>query len=83
MYLNMSGHSKWSKIKRGKAITDAKRGKMFSKMARIISVAAREKGGDPQFNPTLRMAIEQAKTANMPNENIERAIAKGTGGGEE
>jgi YebC/PmpR family DNA-binding regulatory protein len=79
----MSGHSKWSKIKRGKAITDAKRGKMFSKMARIISVAAREKGGDPQFNPTLRMAIEQAKTANMPNENIERAIAKGTGGGEE
>ena len=79
----MSGHSKWSKIKRGKAITDAKRGKMFSKMARIISVAAREKGGDPQFNPTLRMAIEQAKAANMPNENIERAIAKGAGSGED
>lgn len=75
----MSGHSKWSKIKRGKAITDAKRGKLFSKMARIISVAAREKGADPKFNPILRMAIEQAKAVNMPNENIERAIAKGAG----
>jgi len=75
----MSGHSKWSKIKRGKAITDAKRGKLFSKLAKIISVAAREKGGDPKFNPTLRLAIEKAKEANMPNENIERAIAKGAG----
>ncbi len=79
----MSGHSKWSKIKRGKAITDAKRGKLFSKLAKIISVAARDKGGDPKFNPTLRMAIEKAKEANMPNENIERAIAKGAGGEEE
>jgi YebC/PmpR family DNA-binding regulatory protein len=76
----MSGHSKWSKIKRGKAITDAKRGKIFSKMARIISVAAREKGPDPKFNPSLRMAIEKAKEANMPNDNIDRAIAKASGG---
>lgn len=76
----MSGHSKWSKIKRGKAITDAKRGKIFSKMTKIISVAAREKGPDPKFNPTLRMAIEKAKEANMPNDNIERAIAKASGG---
>lgn len=78
----MSGHSKWSKIKRGKAITDTKRGKIFSKMARIISLAAKEKGGDPKFNPTLRMAIEKAKEANMPNENIERAIAKASGEGD-
>lgn len=76
----MSGHSKWSKIKRGKAITDAKRGKIFSKMARVISVAAREKGPDPKFNPALRMAIEKAKEANMPNDNIDRAIAKASGG---
>jgi YebC/PmpR family DNA-binding regulatory protein len=75
----VSGHSKWSKIKRDKAITDAKRGKIFSKLTRIISVAAREKGKDPKFNPALRLAIEKAKTANMPNENIERAIAKGAG----
>lgn len=79
----MSGHSKWSKIKRGKAITDAKRGKIFSKMARIISVAAKEKGPDPKFNPSLRMAIEKAKEANMPNDNIERAIAKVSGGGDD
>jgi len=59
----MSGHSKWSKIKRGKAITDAKRGKIFSKTARIIFIAAKEKGPDPKFNPTLRMAIEKAKEA--------------------
>jgi len=75
----MSGHSKWSKIKRGKAITDAKRGKVFSKYVKMISVAAREKGGDPKTNPTLRMVIEKARSENMPYENIERAIKKGTG----
>jgi YebC/PmpR family DNA-binding regulatory protein len=78
----MSGHSKWSKIKRGKAIEDAKRGKIFSKIARLILVAVKEKGGDPTTNPRLRMAIEQAKAVNMPNENIERAIARGAGGTE-
>lgn len=73
----MSGHSKWSKIKRGKAIEDAKRGKIFSKIARLISVATKEKGGNPTTNPRLRMAIEQAKAVNMSNDNIERAIAQG------
>lgn len=75
----MSGHSHFSSIKHKKAITDAKRGKIFSKLARMISVAAREKGGDIETNPTLRMAVEQAKAANMPQDNVERAIKKGTG----
>lgn len=74
----MSGHSKWSKIKHQKATTDARRGKIFSKMAKMIAVAAK-KGGDPNMNPTLRLTIEQAKSVNMPNDNIERAIKKGTG----
>ncbi len=74
----MSGHSKWSKIKHKKQFTDARKGKIFSKMAKMIAVAAR-KGGDPNMNPTLRIAIEQARSVNMPNDNIERAIKKGTG----
>lgn len=75
----MSGHSKWSQIKYKKSITDAKKGKIFSKLSREISVAAREKGGDPETNPKLRLAIEQARKFNMPSENIERAIKRGTG----
>ncbi len=74
----MSGHSKWSKIKHQKKITDARKGKIFSKMAKMIAVVAR-KGGDQNMNPSLRLAIEQARSVNMPNDNIERAIKKGTG----
>ena len=75
----MAGHSKWSKIKRQKAAEDRKRGKIFSKLIREITVAAREAGGDPDFNPRLRTAIENAKAENMPADNIERAIKRGTG----
>jgi len=75
----MSGHSHFSKIKHKKAITDAKRGKVFSKLAREISVAAREKGGNPETNPKLRLVIEKVKQWNLPKENIERAIKRGTG----
>ena len=75
----MSGHSHFSTIKHKKAITDAKRGKIFSKMARQILVAAKEKGGDPETNSNLRMVIEKAKSLNMPKDNIDRAIKKGTG----
>ncbi len=75
----MSGHSKWKQIKRGKAKTDSQRAKVFTKMARFITVAAR-KGEDPDMNAELRMAIERAKAENMPRENIERAIKKGAGG---
>lgn len=75
----MSGHSKWSKTKHIKAVADVKKGKIFSKMARMISVAAKEKGGDPETNPKLRLAIEQARAVNMPKDNIERAIKRGTG----
>jgi len=75
----MSGHSKWSSIKHRKAITDAKRGKIFSKLSRLISIAAKEKGGDPESNPKLRMAIEKARQMNMPKDNIERAVKRGTG----
>ncbi len=80
----MSGHSHFSSIKHKKATTDAKRSKIFSKLSQLISVAAREKGGEPETNPKLRLAIDQAKAANMPSDNIERAIKKGTGelGGE-
>ncbi|MGQ9502111.1 MAG: YebC/PmpR family DNA-binding transcriptional regulator [Anaerolineae bacterium] len=74
----MSGHSKWSTIKRKKSAEDAKRGKMFTRLARDITLAARN-GGDPSANPALRLAIEKAKAANMPKENIERAIKRGTG----
>ena len=75
----MSGHSKWSSIKHKKAATDAKRGKIFSKLIKEITVAARMGGGDPDSNPRLRTAIAAAKSENMPKDNIERAIKKGTG----
>ncbi len=75
----MAGHSKWAQIKRKKAANDAKRGKMFTRLIREITVAARSGGGDPNFNPRLRLAIETAKAANMPADNIERAIKRGTG----
>ena len=75
----MAGHNKWSQIKRKKAVNDAKRGKMFTKLIREITVAAREAGGSPDFNPRLRLAVDQAKAENMPTENIERAIKRGTG----
>ncbi len=75
----MSGHSKWSTIKRAKATTDAKRGAIFTKLGNLITVAAKEKGRDTDANFSLRMAIDKAKQANMPKENIERAIKRGTG----
>lgn len=75
----MSGHSKWSSIKHKKGIADAKRGKMFSKLIKEIMVSARLGGGDPNGNPRLRQAVLAAKAENMPKENIERAIKKGTG----
>lgn len=75
----MSGHSKWSTIKRKKAGIDAKRGAIFTKLIREITVAARQGGGAVDFNPRLRLAVDVAKAANMPAENIERAIKKGTG----
>lgn len=74
----MSGHSKWSTIKHKKALTDAKRGKVFSKLANLIALAAK-KGSDPEMNPTLRLALEKAKQSGMPKENIERAVKKGSG----
>ncbi len=75
----MSGHSKWSTIKRKKAAQDAKRGKLFTKLIKEITIAARQGGGDPEGNPRLRLAIDNAKSANMPADNIERAIKKATG----
>lgn len=75
----MSGHSKWATTKRRKGAQDAKRGAIFTKIANIITIAAREKGGDLDTNFTLRMAVDKAKMANMPKENIERAIKRGTG----
>jgi YebC/PmpR family DNA-binding regulatory protein len=75
----MSGHSHWSSIKHQKGVADQKRGKVFSKLSREISVAAKEKGGNPENNPTLRIAVDKAKKFNMPKDNIERAIKKGTG----
>jgi YebC/PmpR family DNA-binding regulatory protein len=75
----MSGHSKWASIKRKKQAVDAKRGQAFTKLVRAIQVAAREGGGDPEGNPALANAIQKAKDARMPKDNIERAVAKGTG----
>jgi YebC/PmpR family DNA-binding regulatory protein len=75
----MSGHSKWSQIKHKKAKTDAQRGKVFTKLIREITIAARQGGADPTGNPRLRLAIQTAKESNMPNENIQRAVKKGTG----
>ncbi|WP_221566215.1 YebC/PmpR family DNA-binding transcriptional regulator [Alkalihalobacillus sp. TS-13] len=75
----MAGHSKWKNIQRRKNAQDAKRGKVFMKLAKEIFVAAKEGGGDPETNPSLRLAVDKAKSANMPNENIDRAIKKATG----
>ncbi|OQX71584.1 MAG: YebC/PmpR family DNA-binding transcriptional regulator [Candidatus Cloacimonas sp. 4484_275] len=75
----MSGHNKWSSIKHKKGAADAKRGKLFTRLVKEIIVAARDGGGDPNTNPRLRLAISNARTANMPNANIERAIKRGTG----
>lgn len=77
----MAGHSKWAKVKHFKGAIDAKRGKIFSKLSKEISIAAKIGGGDPDMNPRLRMALLKSRAANMPNENIERAIKKGTGDG--
>lgn len=75
----MAGHSKWKQIKRQKGITDGKRSQVFTKLGREITVAARHGGPDPEMNPRLRLAIEKAREANMPKENVERAINKGSG----
>ena len=77
----MSGHSKWSTIKRKKGAADAKRGALFGKLSKAITVAAREGGGDTEMNPALALAVQKAKDGNMPNDNIQRAIDKGTGSG--
>jgi len=77
----MSGHSKWASIKHKKAVVDSRRGKLFTKLARAISTAARDGGGELEGNPALQLAVQKAKDASMPKDNIERAIAKGTGAG--
>lgn len=77
----MSGHSKWSQIKRQKGVTDAKRGQLFTKLAREITVAARQGGGDPASNFRLRLAVQRAHDANMPHDNVDRAVKRGTGEG--
>src|ERR1044072_5369867 len=79
----MAGHSKWAGIKHKKAIVDAKRGKLFTKLARGVTLAAKEGGGDVDGNPALSLAVQKAKDASMPKDNLERAIAKGTGEGAE
>jgi YebC/PmpR family DNA-binding regulatory protein len=78
----MSGHSKWSQIRRQKGANDAKRGALFTKVARDISIAAREGGGDPDGNFRLRLAMEKARSVNMPADNVKRAIERATGGGD-
>jgi YebC/PmpR family DNA-binding regulatory protein len=78
----MSGHSKWASIKHKKAATDARRGQLFTKLARAITVAAREGGGDPEANYTLAAAVEKARSYSMPKDNIQRAIDKATGAGD-
>jgi YebC/PmpR family DNA-binding regulatory protein len=79
----MAGHSKWAQIKHKKATVDARRGKLFTKLARAITVAARDGGGDPDGNASLANAMEKAKSYGVPKDNIERAIAKGTGAGDD
>lgn len=81
-YGNVSGHSKWAQIKRQKGVNDARRGQLFTKLGREISVAAREGGPDPNGNFRLRLAIQHARESNMPLENVERAIKRGTGANE-
>jgi YebC/PmpR family DNA-binding regulatory protein len=78
----MAGHSKWAKVKHFKGALDAKKGKLFSKLAREIMIAAKQGGGDPEMNPRLRMVLLKCRAANMPKENIERAIARATGAGD-
>ena len=78
----MSGHSKWAKVKHFKGAVDAKRGKIFAKLSKEITIAAKLAGGDPAMNPRLRLALVKSRAANMPNDNVERAIKRGTGGGE-
>src|SRR5438093_10522462 len=78
----MAGHSKWAKVKHFKGAIDAKRGRIFSKLAKEITIAAKLAGGDPDMNPRLRMALLKSRAANMPMDNIDRAIKRGTGGGE-
>ena len=75
----MSGHSKWHSIKHKKGAADAKRGKIFTRLIKELTVAARAGGGDPDMNPRLRTIVAEAKASNMPRENIERAIRRGTG----
>lgn len=75
----MAGHSKWAKVKRAKAVTDARRGKAFSRVAKEITIAAKSGGGDPDMNPRLRTILLKARAVNMPADNIDRAIKKGTG----
>lgn len=75
----MAGHSKWANIKHRKAAQDAKKGKVFTKVAKEITVAAKLGGGDPEMNPRLRMALDKAKSVNLPKDNVDRAIKKGTG----
>src|SRR5438477_12685916 len=79
----MAGHSKWSKVKRFKGAIDAKRGQIFSKLSKEITIAAKTGGGDPNGNPRLRSAIQAARAQSMPNDNVERAIKRGTGQGVE
>jgi YebC/PmpR family DNA-binding regulatory protein len=78
----MAGHSKWAKVKTFKGAIDAKRAKIFAKLSKEITIAAKLAGGDPAMNPRLRMALLKSRAANMPNDNIDRAIKRGTGGGE-
>ena len=78
----MAGHSKWAKVKHFKGAIDAKRGKIFSKLSKEITIAVKLAGGDAAMNPRLRMVLLKCRGANMPNDNIDRAIKKGTGGGE-
>ncbi|MDO8616353.1 MAG: YebC/PmpR family DNA-binding transcriptional regulator [Dehalococcoidia bacterium] len=78
----MGGHSHWSTIKRQKGASDAKRGQLFTKLAREVTIAAREGGGDPAMNPRLRLAVDKAREGNMPMDTIKRAIERGAGGGE-
>lgn len=79
----MAGHSKWANIKHRKAAQDAKRGKIFTKIIRELTVAARQGGGNPEDNPRLRTVIDKALTANMKKETIERAVERGAGGGDD
>ena len=75
----MAGHNKWAKVKRTKAVLDVRRGKVFSRLSREITIAAKAGGGDPAMNPRLRTLVLKARDANMPADNVERAVKKGTG----